>query len=117
MIDWVAIRQEYEQGASLRALALKHGVGKSTIERHAKMGQWDNHAGQRDGIPTPKKEDIEREAIQAIFLESFKQTANISESCKDADINRSTFYDWLEKYEEFSILYHQAEQIANDRLR
>jgi transposase len=115
--EWAQIRAEYEAGASLRKLALKYNIGKSTIERHAKEGQWDSGTVRRDVIPTPKKGDREREAKQAIFLDSFKQTANISESCKDADINRSTFYDWLERYEEFSIFYHQAEQIANDRLR
>lgn len=117
MADWQAIRQEYEQGASLRQLATKHSVSKSTIERHAKMGQWDSQAGQRDNNPTPKKEDIERETIQSAFLDSFKKTANISDSCEAAGIDRSTFYDWLEKYESFSLLYNQAKEIANDAIR
>ena len=116
-VDWQAIQSEYEQGASLRQLAAKYEIGKSTIERHAKMGQWDNEAGQRDTIPTPKKGDGEREAIQAIFLATFEKSANITDSCKSAGIDRSTFYDWMEKYEQFSMLYHQAEQIANDAIR
>lgn len=116
-VDWQAIQTEYEAGASLRSLAAKYGVGKSTIERHAKTGQWDSQAGQRDDIPTPKKDDLEREAIQAIFLATFEKSANITEACKAAGISRSTFYDWTEKYEQFSILYHQAEQIANDAIR
>lgn len=116
MTDWKAIQSEYEQGASLRSLATKHGVGKSTIERHAKTGQWDSQAGQRDDLP-PSKKEIERQAIQAIFLATFERSANITESCKVAGIDRSTFYDWLEKYETFSLLYNQAKEIANDAVR
>ena len=41
MTDWSAIRQEYEQGASLRTLAAKHGVGKSTIAERKFKEQWD----------------------------------------------------------------------------
>ena len=40
MIDWSTIRQEYEQGASLRVLALKHGVSKSTIGEHKFKEGW-----------------------------------------------------------------------------
>src|SRR5438132_7068091 len=43
MIDWSIIRQEYEQGASLRVLAAKHGVGKSTIAERKHKEQWTEH--------------------------------------------------------------------------
>ncbi len=40
MTDWPAIRTEYEQGFSLRSLAAKYQVPKSTIESRAKTGNW-----------------------------------------------------------------------------
>lgn len=43
MTDWSVIRQEYEQGASLRVLAVKHGVGKSTIAERKFKEQWTEH--------------------------------------------------------------------------
>lgn len=42
--DWEVIRHDYEQGASLRLLEERYGVSKSTIDRHAKTGQWDGTA-------------------------------------------------------------------------
>src|SRR5258708_325175 len=48
MIDWSVIRQEYEQGSSLRVLAAKHGVGKSTIARKLALqaASWYNEAAK-----------------------------------------------------------------------
>jgi len=41
MVQWQQVRQEYEeQGASLRVLALRHGVGKSTIAERKYKEQW-----------------------------------------------------------------------------
>lgn len=40
MTDWQSIRTEYEAGASLRSLAAKYTVPKSTIESRAKTGNW-----------------------------------------------------------------------------
>ncbi len=40
MTDWPSIRFEYEQGFSLRSLAAKYQVPKSTIESRAKTGNW-----------------------------------------------------------------------------
>ena len=49
MADWQAIRTEYEQGASLRQLAVRYGVGKSTIAERKYKEQWERTAdsGQR----------------------------------------------------------------------
>ena len=71
---------------------------------------------------TPKKRGgrmpaIRRKAAQAAFLAAFEQSANVTQGCRAADIARDTFYQWLEHDEAFSILYHQAEQIANDAIR
>lgn len=38
--DWMAIRAEYEQGATLRALAAKHGISKSAIGKKKSQEQW-----------------------------------------------------------------------------
>ena len=116
--DWTKIQQEYEQGTSLRKLALKYGISKTYIIEKRNKENWGRpDTDQLTANPPPKKGDAEREEKQATFLASFRQTANVSESCLAADIDRSTFYEWKEKYEEFGMLYHQAEQIANDRLR
>lgn len=120
MTDWKAIQSEYEQGASLRSLAAKHGVSKTYIIEKRNKEQWNRPdrptTTDRPSIHTSKKDD-ERQAIQAIFLATFERSANITESCRTAGIDRSTFYDWLEKYETFSLLYNQAKEIANDTIR
>ena len=72
-------------------------------------------------IPTPKKRGrmsaTRRKAVQAAFLAAFERSANVTEACHASDIDRSTFYQWLEHDETFTMLYHQAEQIANDAIR
>ena len=76
---------------------------------------------QNQPMSTPKKRGrmpaIRRKAAQAAFLAAFEKSANVTQACRAADIDRSTFYDWMEKYETFSLLYHQAEQTANDNIR
>lgn len=59
----------------------------------------------------------QRKATQAAFLATFEQSANVTQACKAAGIDRSMVYLWLEHDAEFSMLYHQAEQIANDAIR
>ncbi|HEX9503843.1 MAG TPA: hypothetical protein VF974_06025 [Patescibacteria group bacterium] len=54
--------------------------------------------------------DEERAQVKNNFLEAYAATGNILLSCKSAGINRSTFYDWQEKDEEFSLRWHQAER-------
>ena len=73
---------------------------------------------------TPKKRrsgqrmtPTERKATQAAFLATFEQSANVTQACRAANISREMIYTWLEHDAEFSILYHQAEQIANDAIR
>jgi hypothetical protein len=59
MIDWSAIRQEYEQGASLRSLATKHEVSKTYIIEKRNKENWnrpDRPTANRpltDRPPTP----------------------------------------------------------------
>lgn len=45
--NWETIRQEYEQGDSLRVLAARHGVGVTTIHDRSKSEQWVRTLGER----------------------------------------------------------------------
>ncbi len=61
MADWQAIRNEYEQGASLRSLATKYGVSKTYIIEKRDKEQWnrplvtDRPTTHRPDNPTPPK--------------------------------------------------------------
>lgn len=54
--------------------------------------------------------ESERAQVKSNFLEAYAATGNILLSCRNAGINRSTFYDWQERDEEFSFKWHQAER-------
>src|SRR5260221_9584112 len=126
MIDWSVIRQEYEQGSSLRVLAAKHGVGKSTIAERKFKEQWDKpdtghrtpdaKQAQSHTNRTPKK-DLSTKDRQHLFLEAFSEHANVLVSARAADISRRTVYEWLEHDEDFSFAYNQAKEDAKDVLR
>lgn len=59
----------------------------------------------------------ERSEVQEKFLKSFSMTANVRAACMAAGISRTSIYEWLEKDEQFSIRYRQAELDANDLIR
>jgi len=61
--------------------------------------------------------DEERKRAQALFLESFRNNANVRLASSKAGIHRSLFYVWLEKDAEFSLEYKSAELDANDVVR
>jgi len=126
MIDWAKIRTEYESGLSLRQLAVKYGVGKSTIAERKYKEQWDRpdtghrtpdakHA-QINKNSTPKK-DLSTKDRQRLFLEAFSEHANVLLAARAADIDRTTVYTWLEHDEDFSFAYNQAKEDAKDVLR
>ncbi|SRR6266852_1500603 len=50
MTDWSVIRQEYEQGGTLRSLAAKYDVSKSTIARRKHEEQWIEPSRTNDAI-------------------------------------------------------------------
>lgn len=52
----------------------------------------------------------QRDHAQKIFLDTYATNGNILLSCTAANIDRSTFYQWQEHDEGFSILYHKAEK-------
>jgi hypothetical protein len=58
----------------------------------------------------------ERAAAQAKFLECFARWGVMAEGCRQAKVDRSTVYAWLEVDEDFSLAYHQAEATAIDLL-
>jgi predicted DNA-binding protein YlxM (UPF0122 family) len=128
-IDWTTIRTDYESGMSLRQLAAKYNVSKSSIGEHKHKEQWDKQPGHRtatraldtgqaqlDAHPTPEKSLGTKEA-QRLFLKVYARHANVMLSAREAGVHRSTIYDWLEKDEDFSFAYHQAKEDAKDVLR
>jgi len=52
----------------------------------------------------------QREEAQATFLDAYRLNGNIMLSCRKANIDRNTYYDWTEKDELFSFAAHQAER-------
>jgi hypothetical protein len=61
------------------------------------------HQGRRMSKP-------EREQAQETFLTAYQLNGNIMLSCRRANIDRSTFYQWMEHDETFSIECRQAEK-------
>lgn len=59
----------------------------------------------------------ERELAQKTFLRQFAYLGNMMASCRTANIDRKTIYEWLEKDETFSLKYRQAELDAADVIR
>lgn len=129
-IDWTAIRNEYEAGASLRALAAKHGVSKSLIGKRKFQEKWTEKRivarGQQrvnrtqagiSEVSTPQKNELSTKDRQRLFLEEFAKHANVMLAAKAAGIHRSTVYVWLENDEDFSFAYNQAKEDAKDVLR
>lgn len=58
----------------------------------------------------------ERKVAQDAFLAVYADCANIRASCAAAGIDRSTFYQWTEHEEHFSMRFNQVEKDANDML-
>ena len=50
------------------------------------------------------------------FLAAYANSANIRAACKAANINRSTYYDWMERDEAFALAAEQAKQDYGDLL-
>jgi hypothetical protein len=61
--------------------------------------------------------DEERKRVQAIFLDSFRNNANVRLASAKAGVHRSIFNYWLEHDPEFSVEYHEALADANDTIR
>ena len=59
----------------------------------------------------------ERLKVQKAFISEYELCGNIMLSCKRANIDRSTFYQWLEHDDDFSFAYNLAKEDAKDTLR
>ena len=68
---------------------------------------------QGERIDDPEK----RAAIQAIFLEEFSKRSNLTDAARQAGIDRTLVYYWLQHDSNFADGYAIAEQQANDALR
>lgn len=131
-VNWSDLRADYENGSSLRQLAAKYGVSKSTIGERKFKEQWDKPKGRTtadigrrtadtqqahiDTDLTPEK-DTSTKDKQRLFLEAFAEHANVLVSARAAGISRQIVYTWLEHDEDFSFAYNQAKEDAKDVLR
>lgn len=124
--DWAVIRADYEHGLSLRALAAKYGVSKTTLIRKRDSEGWttDRTAGPRttnqaqiDTNPTVIKKDLSTKDTQRLFLEAYAEHANVRLAARGAGIHRSTVYEWQEHDPDFDFAFNQAKEDARDVLR
>ena len=58
----------------------------------------------------------QRKVAQALFLEAYRESANVKYSCQVAHINRVTFYRWKANDKAFAALLAEAEPDACDTL-
>jgi hypothetical protein len=54
--------------------------------------------------------------LKRVFLDDFAVWGNISRGCRITGVSRNTIYDWLEKDEQFAMLYEQAKISAVESL-
>lgn len=74
------------------------------------------------GLTPAKKDESVVDKLDSIkkgkFVDTYKATkGNISDSCRVAGISRQTYYDWLDKKDEFSRQIMEAEMELNDDIR
>ncbi len=66
---------------------------------------------------TPKKTRLTLAARKNAFLVSFAQHGIVSRACKDANVSRTTVYQWKEHDTEFLVRYNLALEEAKDAVR
>ncbi len=59
----------------------------------------------------------QREAAQAVFLDSYSQGHSITKSCQAARVSRETLYTWKEHDEAFMFRFNQAKEEGDDCVR
>jgi hypothetical protein len=64
----------------------------------------------------PRKTHVQSEHAKRAFLESYRQWANISYACEQANIGRTTVYGWQEHDPEFLAAFRLAGEAATERL-
>lgn len=68
------------------------------------------------GRTKPLKASQLRQLQKAQFVTAFAESGNVSAACRVADIDRSTYYYWLEHDALFAARVAQAQEQANDAL-
>lgn len=62
----------------------------------------------------PTAVELKTQKNKTLFLARFVATGNISEACKQCDIGRQTYYDWLKKDQDFALAFSFAEESLLD---
>ena len=84
--DWSGIREEYlSTGVSLRALAKKHGLAKTTLQQRAAREDWSSERGTAAGDP---KRRIE--TVTAKLLARLEKAIDEAEDMDSKDIKAMT---------------------------
>ena len=74
-INWIAVRAEYEAGGiSLRQLAQKLGVSRSTLERRSSKDGWANSQGS---VKAEVKAEVTARVRASVVSERVEKTLNI----------------------------------------
>ncbi len=98
-------------GVSRRATCFFRGVnwGESVVNKKNVDTSTRSHA--RKSAPLTLNQRKEK---QQLFLELYRQCANIKASCEAAGIDRTTFYNWKNDDSVFAAQVAEAENDAND---
>ena len=59
----------------------------------------------------------EKRVAQELFLDSFRETANVRDAAKIAGVDRNTVYQWCKSSKVFKSAYDAALEDANDAIR
>jgi transposase len=65
---------------------------------------------------SPKRRSIRTDRARAVFIETLRETCNVSEAARTAGVGRRTVYDWKDADAEFSAAWEEAEAEAVDNL-
>lgn len=66
--------------------------------------------------PSVRKSDTIRHPKKRAFLAAFRLTGNVTVACLEADVHRSTVYEWRSEDPEFARAMEQAQIEASDYL-
>lgn len=86
-VDMEAMRRDYEAGMTLRALALKYGCGKTTVDKWVKRGKWTRggqghgQGGQKDVQPACELGELETpQAYQVVSALVYRLLDRVGEA-------------------------------------
>lgn len=67
-------------------------------------------------MPNPPIRTVRTDRAREAFISTLRETCNVSESCRAANIGRRTAYDWRNDDETFRAAWEDAEEEAADKL-